>query len=210
VVDSIIAIDNLDYGADCDEFRLEERLMPAMPDHWIREMAKRRRMIEPYADQYRRKGKISFGASSYGYDFRLSNEYKVPDFGTSANLDPKKIDQIRFHDFKGRTCLIPPNSFVLGRSLEYFRIPRDVIVICQGKSTYARSGVIVNVTPLEPEWEGYITLSLVNASPAPAKLYSGEGIAQLVFIRAESECRTSYADRKGKYQAQQQIHLARV
>jgi len=184
--------------------------MPAMPDHWIREMAKRQRMIEPYADQKPRKGKISFGASSYGYDYRLSDEYKLPDFSTANILDPKKMDQVRFHDFRGRTCLIPPNSFVLGRSLEYFRIPRDVIVICQGKSTYARSGVIVNVTPLEPEWEGYITLSLVNASPIPVRIYSGEGIGQLVFIRAETECRTSYADRKGKYQAQQQIRLSSV
>jgi dCTP deaminase len=184
--------------------------MPAMPDHWIREMAKSQRMIEPYADQKQRKGKISFGTSSYGYDYRLSDEYRLPDFGTAKNLDPKKMGQVKFHDFRGRTCLIPPNSFVLGRSLEYFRIPRDVIVICQGKSTYARSGVIVNVTPLEPEWEGYITLSLVNASPIPARIYSGEGIGQLVFIRAETECKTSYADRKGKYQAQQQIRLSIV
>jgi dCTP deaminase len=184
--------------------------MPAMPDHWIREMAKRRLMIEPYADQRRRKGKISFGASSYGYDFRLANEFKIPDFSVAKTLDPKKMELARFHDFKGTTCLIPPNSYVLGRSLEYFRIPRDVIVICQGKSTYARSGVIVNVTPLEPEWEGYITLALVNAAPIPAKIYSGEGIAQLVFIQAETECRTSYADRKGKYQAQKQIRLSIV
>jgi len=184
--------------------------MPALPDHWIREMAKTRNMIEPYADQRRRSGRISFGASSYGYDFRLSDEYKIPDFSGAKNLDPKKMEQIRFCDHKGRTCWIPPNSFVLGRSLEYFRIPRDVIVVCQGKSTYARIGVIVNVTPLEPEWEGFITLALVNAAPIPTKVYSGEGIAQLVFIRAEIECTTSYADRKGKYQAQQQIRLSRV
>jgi dCTP deaminase len=190
--------------------RFMERYMPAMPDHWIREMAKQQRMIEPYAEQHRRKGKISFGASSYGYDFRLSDEYKLPDFGASDISDPKKMEHIRFHDFRGRTCLIPPHSFILGRSLEYFRIPRNVIVICQGKSTYARCGVIVNVTPLEPEWEGYITLSLVNSSPVPAKIYSDEGIAQLVFIRAESDCKTSYADRKGKYQAQQQIRLSSV
>jgi dCTP deaminase len=120
------------------------------------------------------------------------------------------MTEIRFRDFRGRTCRIPPNSFILGRSLEYFRIPRDVIVICQGKSTYARSGVIVNVTPLEPEWEGYITVALVNSSPVPATVHSEEGIAQLIFIHAESECRTSYADRKGKYQAQKQIRLSRV
>jgi dCTP deaminase len=184
--------------------------MAVMPDRWIQQMAKQRRMIEPYADQRRRKGKISFGASSYGYDFRLSDEYKMPDFSSIKALDPKKMEQVHFRDYCGRTCLIPPNSFVLGRSLEYFRIPRDVIVICQGKSTYARSGVIVNVTPLEPEWEGYITLALVNAAPVPAKIYSGEGIAQIIFIRAEAECVTSYSDRKGKYQAQQQIRLSRV
>jgi dCTP deaminase len=148
--------------------------------------------------------------SSYGYDFRLFSEYKVPEFTGSEALDPKKIDAVRFRDYSGRICKIPPNSFIVGRSLEYFRIPRDVIVTCQGKSTYARCGVIVNVTPLEPEWEGYITLALVNASPVPATVYSGEGIGQLLFIRAESECRTSYADRKGKYQAQKQIRLSRV
>lgn len=184
--------------------------MSVLPDRWIREMAKTHRMIVPYADQRRRAGKISFGASSYGYDFRLSDEYKIPDFKGVKNLDPKRMNQIRFQDHKGRACRIPPNSFVLGRSLEYFRIPRNVIVLCQGKSTYARCGVIVNATPLEPEWEGYITLSLVNAAPVPANVYSGEGIAQLVFIQAEAECETSYADRKGKYQAQRQIRLSSV
>jgi dCTP deaminase len=184
--------------------------MGVLPDHWIREMAKTREMIVPFADQRKRIGKISFGASSYGYDFRLYDEYKIPDLRNAKNLDPKGMQRIRFTDHKGRTCLIPPNSFVLGRSLEYFRIPRDVMVICQGKSTYARSGVIVNVTPLEPDWEGYITLALVNASPVPAKVYSGEGIAQLIFFRAETECKTSYSDRKGKYQAQKQIRLSSV
>ena len=184
--------------------------MAVLSDRWIREMAKTRRMIEPYADQKQRVGKISFGASSYGYDFRLSDEYKIPDFGAVKSLDPKKMEQTPFGDYKGRTCRIRSNSFVLGRSLEYFRIPRDVIVICQGKSTYARCGVIVNVTPLEPGWEGFITLAIVNASPVPAKIYSGEGIAQLVFIRSLGECQTSYADRKGKYQSQKQIRLSRV
>jgi dCTP deaminase len=184
--------------------------MSALPDFWIRDMAAKHRMIEPYADLRRRKGKISYGASSYGYDFRLSDEYKIPDFGSARNLDPKRIEGIRFEDFRGRFCRIPPNSYVLGRSLEYFRIPRDVIAICQGKSTYARCGIIVNVTPLEPEWEGFITLSLVNAAPIAVKVYSGEGIGQVVFVRAETECGTSYADRKGKYQAQQQIRLSRV
>jgi dCTP deaminase len=184
--------------------------MAVLPDRWIQDMAKTHGMIEPFANQRQRSGKISYGVSSYGYDFRLSNEFKIPDFSSAKNLDPKKMSQIRFIDYSGRTCRIPPNSFVLGRSLEYFRIPRDVIVICQGKSTYARSGVIVNVTPLEPEWEGFITLALVNSAPIPATIYSGEGIAQLVFIRAEVACGTSYADRKGKYQAQKQIRLSRV
>ena len=184
--------------------------MGVLPDRWIQHMAQKHGMIEPFAVQKQRKGKISYGVSSYGYDFRLFSEYKIPDFGKANNLDPKKMDQIPFKDSAGRTCIIPPNSFIIGRSLEYFRIPRDVIVLCQGKSTYARSGVIVNVTPLEPEWEGFITLAVVNSSPIPARIHSNEGIAQLVFIRAEAECGISYADRKGKYQAQQQIRLSHV
>ncbi len=184
--------------------------MAVLPDRWIREMAIKYGMIVPYADLRRRKGKISFGTSSYGYDFRLSEEYRIPDLSGAKCLDPKKMEKMYFREFKGRFCLIPPNSFILGRSLEYFRIPRDVIAICQGKSTYARSGVIINVTPLEPEWEGFITIALINSTPLPVKLYSGEGIAQIIFVRAENECNISYADRKGKYQAQQQIQLASV
>ena len=184
--------------------------MTAQPDHWIRKMAKNYGMIAPYADLRRRKGKISYGASSYGYDFRLSDEYRVPDFNGIKRIDPKGIDKIHFVDYKGRFCQIAPNSYVLGRSLEYFRIPRNILALCQGKSTYARSGVIVNVTPLEPEWEGFITISIVNASPVPVRVYSGEGIAQVLFIRAETECLTSYADRKGKYQGQKQIRLSQV
>ena len=184
--------------------------MTAQPDHWIRKMSKHYGMIEPFADLRKRKGKISYGASSYGYDFRLSDEYKIPDFTDIIHVDPKRIEEIPFHDYRGRFCLIPPNSYILGRSLEYFRIPRNIITLCQGKSTYARSGIIVNVTPLEPDWEGYITISLVNASPVPARVYSGEGIGQAIFILAESVCRTSYADRKGKYQGQKRIRLSRV
>jgi dCTP deaminase len=184
--------------------------MTAMPDYWIREMAKKRSMIAPCADLRPRKGRISYGISSYGYDFRLADEYKIPDFSSVQNLDPKKADKVKFRDHKGSYCLLPPNSFILGRSLEYFNIPRDIIVLCYGKSTYARSGIIVNVTPLEPEWEGYITISLVNTTPVAVKVYSGEGIAQAVFIRADSECKVSYADRKGKYQAQKQIHISKV
>ncbi len=173
-------------------------------------MAKDYGMIEPYAELRKREGKISYGASSYGYDFRLSDEYKIPDFTGTRELDPKVIEKTNFKDYRGRFCLIPPNSYILGRSLEYFRIPRNIIAVCQGKSTYARCGIIVNVTPLEPEWQGYITIALVNASPVPARVYSGEGIGQALFILAESECRTSYADRKGKYQDQKKIRLSRV
>jgi dCTP deaminase len=184
--------------------------MSALPDQWIREMAKKHGMIEPCADLRRRRRKISYGISSYGYDFRLFNEYKVPLFADGKGLDPKKMEEFKFRDQKGNSCWIPPNSFLLARSLEYFRIPRNVVVLCQGKSTYARVGVIVNVTPLEPEWEGFITIALVNSSPVPAKVYSGEGIAQAIFFRANAECRVSYADRKGKYQAQKQIRLSSV
>jgi len=184
--------------------------MAILPDRWIREMAKTRRMIEPFADQQRRSGKISFGLSSYGYDFRLSDEYKIPDFGGLKMLDPKRMNHVPFRDHQSRACVIPEKSFILGRSLEYFRIPRDVIVLCQGKSTYARCGVMVNVTPLEPEWEGFITVAVVNTSGVPARIYSGEGIAQLVFIQSVGECQTSYGDRKGKYQAQKKIRLSRV
>jgi dCTP deaminase len=184
--------------------------MSILPDAWIRETAKKQGMIKPYADSQKRAGKISYGASSYGYDFRLAREFKIPDLKQLKSLDPKNMDRIHFRDHRGGFCLIPPNSFVLGRSLEYFKIPRDVLVICQGKSTYARSGVIVNVTPLEPEWEGFITLAIVNTTPVPAKIYAGEGIAQLLFIRAETPCATSYADRKGKYQAQRKIQLSSV
>jgi dCTP deaminase len=184
--------------------------MTALPDHWITEMAAEHAMIEPFAKNGTRKGKISFGVSSYGYDFRLSGEFKIPSPKGPKWLDPKKIDSMRYADHSGKHCIIPANSYVLGRSLEYFRIPRDVLVVCQGKSTYARCGVIVNVTPLEPEWEGFITISLANVASVPVKVYAGEGIAQAVFLRAESDCDISYADRKGKYQAQKKIEVSRV
>lgn len=184
--------------------------MAVLPDIWIKRMAKSHGMIEPYAPNRRRAGKISYGASSYGYDFRLADEFKIPDFSGITVLDPKRMEGVRFNDYRGKRCTIPPNSYVLGRSLEYFRIPRDVLVLCQGKSTYARSGIIVNVTPLEPEWEGYLTVALVNSAPVPANVHANEGIAQLVFVQAETECGISYADRKGKYQAQKQIHLSKV
>ena len=184
--------------------------MTVLPDQWIRKMARQRGMIEPFAESRSRKGRISFGTSSYGYDFRLADEFKIPAIEDVPYLDPKSMNQLRFRDHKGSSCLIPARSFILGRSLEYFRIPRDVLVLCQGKSTYARCGVIVNVTPLEPEWEGFVTISLVNAAPVPVKVYAGEGIGQIIVLRAEEQCRTSYADRRGKYQAQKDIQVSKV
>lgn len=184
--------------------------MAVLPDHWIRETSKKQRMIEPFAEGRVRVGRISFGTSCYGYDFRLADEFKVLDHECFKCLDPKKMDRVSFRDHKAHSCLIPANSFILARSLEYFRIPRDVLVICQGKSTYARCGIIVNVTPLEPEWEGFVTISLINGSQCPVKVYAGEGIAQAIFLRADSGCATSYKDRKGKYQAQKNIQVARV
>jgi dCTP deaminase len=184
--------------------------MGVMPDRWIAEMARKHGMIRPFARRQARDGRISFGASSYGYDFRLSNEFKIPAFGTAGRWDPKKMDQAPWIDHKAGSFWIPPNAYVLGRSLEYFRIPRDILVICQGKSTYARCGLIVNVTPFEPEWEGFVTVSLVNTSPIPVRVYAGEGIAQVIFLKAEDPCEISYADRKGKYQAQKKIQIARL
>ena len=184
--------------------------MTVLPDHLIAEMASNHSMIVPFARNATRKGKISFGVSSYGYDFRLAGEFKIPVLEGQKSLDPKKMEKMQFRDHSGRHCWIPANSYILGRSLEYFRIPRDVLVVCQGKSTYARCGVVVNVTPLEPEWEGFITVSLVNATQLPVKVYAGEGIAQAIFFRAESDCDISYADRKGKYQTQKKIEFSRV
>jgi dCTP deaminase len=186
-----------------------EVAMSVQPDKWIK-MRAQQGMIVPFAPARVRKGRISFGASCYGYDFRLADEYRIPDLSACKYLDPKKMEHVVFAEHRGSHCLIPANSFVLGRSLEYFRIPREVLAVCYGKSTYARCGVIVNVTPLEPEWEGFITIALVNASPVPVKVYSHEGIAQAVFIQAAEPCSLSYADRKGKYQAQQGIQTAKV
>jgi dCTP deaminase len=178
-------------------------------DRWIKEMAVRG-MIEPFGKKQVGKGVISYGVSSYGYDMRVADEFKIFSSANSTLVDPKKPHGTTFIDHKGAYCIIPPNSFVLGRSLEYFRIPREVLVICLGKSTYARCGIVVNVTPLEPEWEGYITMSISNTAPLPVKVYSNEGIAQLIFIQSSEACETSYADKKGKYQAQKTITLARM
>jgi dCTP deaminase len=178
-------------------------------DRWILEMAKQG-MIEPFDESIRSEGVISSGVGSYGYDMRIADEFKIFRGTPKGVTDPKKTDPDSFEDFKGEVCVIPPSSFVLGRSVEYFRIPRDILVICFGKSTYARSGVVVNVTPLEPEWEGNVTISVCNTSSVPVKLYANEGIAQLVFLGAQEACQTSYADRSGKYQAHKEITHSRT
>jgi dCTP deaminase len=179
-------------------------------DNWIRKMAQEYNMIEPFADQQIRQGVISYGVSSYGYDIRVFDEYKIFTNVYSATVDPKNFDPRSMVDYKGDICIIPPNSFALARTVEYFRIPRSVLTVCLGKSTYARCGIIVNVTPFEPEWEGYVTLEISNTTPLPAKIYSNEGIAQVLFFEADEVCQTSYADKKGKYQRQQSIVLPKL
>lgn len=178
-------------------------------DRWIRQMAEKG-MIEPFNSEQVRKGVISYGVSSYGYDMRISDEFKIFRNINNTIVDPKALDAESFTDFKGEVCIVPPNSFVLGRSVEYFRIPREVLAICLGKSTYARCGIVINVTPLEPEWEGHVTIEISNTAPLPAKIYSNEGIAQLLFLEGKEICETSYADKSGKYQAQKGITLARM
>ncbi len=178
-------------------------------DRWIREMAQKG-MIEPFNKKQVRKGVISYGVSSYGYDMRVADEFKIFTNINSTVVDPKRFDPKSFWDFKGDVCIIPPNSFALASSVEYFRIPRDVIVICLGKSTYARCGIVVNVTPLEPEWEGHVTIEISNTTPLPAKIYANEGIAQLLFIQAAEVCEISYKDKLGKYQAQKGITLPKI
>jgi len=173
-------------------------------------MAVEQNMIEPFVDDQVRQGVISFGLSSYGYDIRVTDEFKIFTNVYSAVVDPKGFNPNSFVDFKGDVCVIPPNSFVLARTIEYFRIPRRVLTMCIGKSTYARCGLIVNVTPFEPEWEGYVTLEISNTTPLPARIYANEGIAQVIFLEADEVCETSYADRKGKYQAQKDIVLPRI
>ncbi|MBI2052509.1 MAG: dCTP deaminase [Candidatus Sungbacteria bacterium] len=176
-------------------------------DRWIRQMAQEAKMIEPFIDHQVGDGVVSFGLSSYGYDIRVGDEFKLFTNLHSVYIDPKHFDSKSFVDHKGLECIIPPNSFALARTVEYFRIPRDVITLCLGKSTYARCGIIVNVTPFEPEWEGHATLEISNTTPLPAKIYSGEGIAQVLFFDGNEVCKVSYADRKGKYQGQQGITL---
>lgn len=183
-------------------------------DHWIRRMAKEQGMIEPFEDGLvRRDGErtiISYGLSSYGYDLRVADEFKVFTNVFNTVVDPKNFDSKSFVDVKTDCCIVPPNSFALARSVEYFRIPRDVLTLCVGKSTYARCGIIVNVTPFEPEWEGHVTLEISNTTPLPARIYAGEGLAQVLFLAAQEPCETSYADRGGKYQAQRGITVPRM
>lgn len=179
-------------------------------DRWIRQMALEQGMIAPFAAEQVRDGVISYGVSSYGYDIRVADEFKIFTNVYSAIVDPKHFDPQSMVDFKGDVCIIPPNSFALARTVEYFCIPRSILTICVGKSTYARCGIIVNVTPFEPEWEGYVTLEISNTTPLPAKIYANEGIAQVLFFDGDEVCQTSYADRKGKYQKQQSILLPRL
>jgi len=188
--------------------------MSIKSDKWIRRMAQEQGMIEPFApDQVRNseQGKIiSYGTSSYGYDVRCSDEFKIFTNINSAIVDPKDFSEDSFVDVQSDVCIIPPNSFALARTVEFFRIPRDVLTICLGKSTYARCGIIVNVTPLEPEWEGHVTLEFSNTTPLPAKIYANEGVAQMLFFGGDEVCATSYKDRRGKYQGQQGVTLPRA
>ena len=184
--------------------------MGLKPDKWIKKMALEQRMIEPFDEGQIRNGVISYGTSSYGYDIRVADEFKIFTNINSAIVDPKNFDPRSMVDFRGEVCIIPPNSFALGRTVEYFRIPANVLTICLGKSTYARCGIIVNVTPFEPEWEGYVTLEISNTTPLPAKIYANEGIAQVLFFEGDEPCEITYAMKKGKYQGQQSIMLPKL
>jgi len=184
--------------------------MSIRPDHWIRKMCKEHGMIEPYEEKQVREGVISYGLSSYGYDIRVADEFKIFTNVMSTVVDPKNIDPKSMVDFKGDVCIVPPNSFALARTIEYFRIPRNVLTITMGKSTYARCGIITNVTPFEPEWEGHVTLEISNTTPLPAKIYANEGIAQVVFFEATDVCEVSYKDKAGKYQSQRGVTLPKL
>jgi dCTP deaminase len=184
--------------------------MAIKADTWIKRMALEHRMIDPFVERQVRNGVISFGLSSYGYDIRVADEFKVFTNINTTVIDPKAFDPRSFVDLKADVCIVPPNSFALARTVEYFRIPRDVLTVCLGKSTYARCGIIVNVTPLEPEWEGHVTLEFSNTTTLPAKIYANEGVAQMIFFESDEVCETSYADRGGKYQGQRGVTLPRT
>jgi dCTP deaminase len=185
--------------------------MSIKPDYWIRRMAQTYVMIEPFVEGQVRTGVVSYGLSSFGYDIRVADEFRIftPATGQLSVIDPKAIDDRAMAPYQGEVCIVPPNSFALARTVEYFRIPRNVLTICLGKSTYARCGIIVNVTPFEPEWEGYVTIEISNTTPLPAKIYANEGIAQVIFFEGDAP-EVSYADRKGKYQGQHGITLPRL
>jgi dCTP deaminase len=184
--------------------------MSIRPDAWIRKMSLEHGMIEPFVDEQVRAGVVSYGLSSYGYDIRVADEFKVFTNINTTVIDPKNFDPRSFVDVKAEVCIVPPNSFALAHTVEYFRIPRDVLTICLGKSTYARCGIIVNVTPFEPEWEGTVTLEISNTTPLPAKIYANEGIAQVVFFQSDDVCERSYADKSGKYLKQRGVTLPRI
>jgi dCTP deaminase len=184
--------------------------MAIKSDRWIRRMALENDMINPFNDRQMREGVISYGLSSYGYDLRVADEFKIFTNVNSSIVDPKHFDPKSFIDVQGSSVLVPPNSFALARSVEYFKIPRDVLTICVGKSTYARCGVIVNVTPFEPEWEGFVTLEISNTTPLPAKIYANEGLCQILFFQGDEPCEVSYKDKAGKYQKQQGIVLPKL
>jgi len=184
--------------------------MSIKPDTWIARMARTHRMIEPFVEEQVRNGAISYGVSSYGYDIRVTDEFKIFTNVHSTVVDPKRFDPKSFVDFQGPVCTIPPNSFALAQTVEYFRIPRNVLTICVGKSTYVRCGIIVNVTPFEPSWQGHATLEISNTTPLPARIYANEGIAQVLFFESDEPCLISYEDKKGKYQGQTEITLPRI
>ncbi len=189
---------------------MERMAMGLKSDRWIRETALKERMIEPFCEDQVGKGVVSYGLSSYGYDIRVSNEFKIFTNVNAEVVDPKRFDDRNVVDLVSDVCIVPPNSFALARTVEYFRIPRNVLAICLGKSTYARCGIIVNVTPFEPEFEGHITIEISNTTPLPAKIYANEGIAQVLFFEGDEPCQTSYKDKAGKYQSQTGITLPRI
>src|SRR5574337_279941 len=184
--------------------------MSIKSDKWIKRMAVEHQMIDPFEERQIRNGVISYGLSSYGYDIRVADEFKIFTNVNTTIVDPKRFDERSFVDFKGDVCIVPPNSFALARTVEYFRIPRNVMTGCLGKSSYARCGIILNVTPFEPEWEGFATLEISNTTPLPARIYANEGIAQVLFFESDEPCLVSYADKKGKYQAQRDITLPKI
>tara|TARA_B100001964_G_C14124957_1_gene550099 strand:+ start:508 stop:1062 length:555 start_codon:yes stop_codon:yes gene_type:complete len=184
--------------------------MSIKSDKWIKEMSLKHKMIVPFIASSIRNKTISYGLSSYGYDIRVSDEYKIFTNINNSIVDPKNFDDKSFINYKGDICIVPANSFALARSVEYFKIPRNILTICLGKSTYARCGIIVNVTPFEPEWEGYVTLEISNTTPLPAKIYSNEGLCQVIFLESDEECEVSYKDKSGKYQSQKGITLPKL